>query len=137
MRAELSRQLMINVSNEVGSLAEILDVISAEGINLIALCAYEAEGTAAIMFVADDNNAAKKLLEKQGYQVVQEEVILLSLENKPGALKMVTDHFAEAGVDLRLAYGSVDNDVERSKLVIIAKDNLDAMMVIKTLLERG
>lgn len=137
MRAELNRQLMINVSNEVGSLAEILDVVSTAGINLIALCAYEIERQAAIMFVSEDNNSAKKLLEKQGYQVSEEEVILLSLKNEPGALKTVTDHFAEAGVDLRLVYGSVDADVTHSKLVIIAKDNLDAMMVIKTLLERS
>ena len=137
VRGELSRQLMISLDNNVGTLAEVTSAISASGINMVALCAYAVEKTVAIMFVTEDNNAARKILEDQGCQVREEEVILLSLENKPGALQTVTNRLAEAGVDLKLIYGSVDKDSKTSRLISIAESNLDAMMIIKTQLERG
>ncbi len=137
VHAEMSRQLMISLDNNVGTLAEVTSAISASGINMVALCAYAVGKTVAIMFVTEDNNAARKILEGQGCPVREEEVILLSLENKPGALQSVTDKLAESGIDLKLIYGSVDKDSKTSRLVVIAENNLDVMMVIKTQLERG
>jgi hypothetical protein len=136
IKATLDRQLMIQVTNEVGTLAQITGSIAASGINMVAICAYALEDTVAIMFVTEDNNESKKILENNGYQVNEEEVILLSVANKPGALKSITERIAEAGIDLRLIYGSVDKNAEVSRLVVIAENNLDAMMIIKTLIER-
>lgn len=136
IRAELERQLMIQVTNEVGTLAQITGGIASSGINMIAICAYAIENTVAIMFVTEDNNEAKKILENGGFLVNEEEIIMLSIDNKPGALQMVTEKIAEAGIDLRLIYGSVDKKAEVTRLIVIAENNLDAMMIIKTLIER-
>jgi hypothetical protein len=132
VHVEVDRQLMIRVSNELGTLAEVTNAVSDSGINMIALCAYSIEDTVAIMFVTEDNNAAKQILEERGYDIVEEEVLLLSVENKPGALQAVTDKLAESGIDLSLIYGSVDKSAEICKIILIAKDNLTAMMVIKS-----
>ena len=90
----------------------------------------------AVMFVTSDNNEAKRLLAAKGYDVQEEEVILLSIDNKPGAFQRVTDKIAEAGIDLILVYGSVDESAEVNRSVIISNNNLDMMMIIKTELER-
>ncbi len=137
VHAELEKQLMIMVNNSIGSLAEVTSVISASGINLVALCAYEVGNKVAVMFVTEDNNAAKKLLEKQGFHVQEEEVVLLSIDNKPGALQIVTEKIAAAGISLRLIYGSVEKKGPTSRIIIIADNNLDVMMIIKTELERS
>ena len=89
------------------------------------------------MFVTDDNNSAKKLLESHNVNVQEEEVILLSIDNKPGVLRAVTDKMAATGIDLTLMYGSVDPGAEVARLVLVAKNNLDVMMLIKTELERS
>ncbi len=137
IKAELGRQLMINVDNTVGSLAEVTSVVSASSINQIAICAYSVGKKVAIMCVTEDNNAAKKLLEDQGFLVQEEEVVLLTIDNKAGSLQRVTDKIAEAGVDLKLIYGSVSPGQESARIVIIAENNLDVIMVIKTELERS
>ncbi len=134
--AELGKQLMIRVEDHVGTLAEITNLVSPSGINMIALCAYAVGKTVAIMLVTDDNNATKKLLQKKGYRVEEEEIILLTVDNKPGSLQRVIDKIAQAGIDLRLIYGSVEKNSEHSRIVLISKNNLDAMMIIKTELER-
>ena len=108
IKAELARQLMVRGDNEIGMLAQITRVISKSEINLVALCAYSIGSNVAVMFVTDDNNEAKRLLTAKGYDIQEEEVILLSVDNQPGALQRVTDKIAEAGIDLTLVYGSVD-----------------------------
>lgn len=136
IKAELARQLMVRGENEIGLLARITRVISEAKINLFALCAYSIGPNVAVMFVTDDNNEAKRLLEADGYDVQEEEVILLSIENKPGALQKITDTIAEAGIDMTLIYGSVDESAAVNRSVIITSNNLDVMMIIKTELER-
>jgi len=137
IKADIDRQLMISVKNDVGMLAAVTSVITSTGINLRANCAYAVEDKAAFMFVTDDNNAAKKLLEVHNIMVHEEEVILLSIDNKPGVLRTVTDKIAEAGINLTLMYGSVDPSAEIARIVLVARDNLDLMVLIKTELERS
>lgn len=135
--AEMSHQLMLRLDDQVGSLAEVISAISSSGINMIAICAYTLDKTVAIMFVTEDNNKAKKILEKYGMEVAVEEVILLSIENKPGALQSITDKIADSGIDLKLIYGSVDPNDNVSRIVMIAEDNMEVMLILKTMLERG
>ena len=135
--AVFDKQLMICVSNKVGTLAEVTSVIAASGINLVAICAYALADIVAIMFVTEDNNEAKKQLEQRNLNVVEEEVILLTIENKPGTLQRVTEKVAEAGIDLTLIYGSVEKEGKYSRIVLISRDNLEAMMIIKMILERN
>jgi len=137
IKVELSKQLMIRLDSTVGSLAHVTSAISSHGINMIALCAYEIEDTVCIMFVTEDNNEAKQLLEGQGVKVGEDEVVILRLDNKPGALQAVTDKIAEAGINLRLMYGSADQGAETCSIILIARNNLDVMMLVKTELERG
>lgn len=136
VKAELGRQLMVRGNNEIGMLAKITRVISQADINLVALCAYSIGNNVAVMFVTDDNNAAKRLLQAKGYEVQEEEVIFLSIDNQPGALRKVTDKIAEAGIDLTLVYGSVDASAAVNRSVVISNNNLEVMMIIKTELER-
>lgn len=128
---------MISVENDVGMLAAVTSVITSTGINLLANCAYAVNDKAAFMFITDDNNAARKLLESHNIIVQEEECVLLSIDNKPGVLRAVTDKMAEEGIDLTLMYGSVDPSAEIARLVLVSKNNLDVMMLIKTELERS
>ncbi len=136
IKAELARQLMVRGDNEIGMLAQITRVISKAEINLVALCAYSIGSNVAVMFVTDDNNEVKRLLTAKGYDIQEEEIILLSIDNQPGALQRVTDKIAEAGIDLTLVYGSVDESAAVNRSVVISSNNLEVMMIIKTELER-
>jgi hypothetical protein len=137
IKATLDRQLMVFTSNQIGSLAEITSIISSSGINLVAICAYAIQDKVAIMLVTEDNNAARKLLESQDCKVQEEEVVLLTLDNKPGALQAVTERIAQSGIDLKLIYGSSDPTAQLCRIVLISENNLDVMMIIKTELERS
>ncbi|MFH1622466.1 MAG: ACT domain-containing protein [Candidatus Omnitrophota bacterium] len=132
-RAILDKQLIITVDNKVGTLAEVSGVISTSGINLIAVCAYAVDNKGFIMFVSENNKEAEKLLKEKGYEVREEEVILLNLDNKPGALQAVTQRVADAGIDLTFIYGSVEQKGKTSRIVLISEDNKHVLALIKTM----
>ncbi|VAW14746.1 hypothetical protein MNBD_BACTEROID05-615 [hydrothermal vent metagenome] len=129
--AHLDTQLMIAVDDKVGTLADVTGVISGSGINLVAACAYSFDGKGQIMFVTEDNKQAQSLLEEKGYNVRDEEIILLTLNNQPGTMQKVTDKIAQQGIDLNLFYGSVDKEGEISRMVLISEDNAAVMMAIR------
>lgn len=131
VKVELDRQLMIRVEDSPGALAKMVETVSSNGINILAICAYSVDNVAAFMFVTDDNNATRKLLEAKKYKISEEEVVVVSIPNKPGALQSVTDTIAQFNIDLALMYGSVDKTSEVSRVVMIARSNLDLMMVLK------
>lgn len=133
MNAVLDKQLMITVDNKVGTLAQVSSVVSSSGINLIAVCAYAVDNRGFIMFVAEDNNNAKKLLRAQNYDVREEEVVLVTLDNRPGALQAVAQRIADEGIDLTLIYGSVEKGAKKSRLVLVSEDNKSVLAVIKTM----
>lgn len=132
-RAILDKQLIITVDNKVGTLAEVSGVISISEINLIAVCAYAVDNKGFIMFVSENNKEAKKLLKEKGYEVREEEVILLNLDNKSGALQAVIQRIANAGIDLTFIYGSVERKGKTSRIVLISEDNKHVLALIKTM----
>lgn len=128
--AVLGKQLMVSVHNEVGVLSQAAGSIADAGINLIAVCAYVIDNKGFILFVTDDNNRAKNVLKAKKYDVMEEEVIIISLDNKPGTLGKITEKIAQVGVDLTLLYGSVEEKGKTSKVVIVSENNKLALAAI-------
>ena len=129
--AVMSKQLIITVNNKVGTLAEVTHVVSSVGINLIAVCAYAVDNKGVIIFVTEDNSKAKKLLQDKKYDVREEDVILLSIDNKPGELEKVTQKIAKAGIDVTLLYGSVEQRGKTSRLILVSENNKAAFAAVQ------
>ncbi len=132
MSVTLGKQLMITVDNRVGALAEASRLMSDSGINLIAVCGYVIDSKGFILFVTEDNDKAKSALKAKRYDVRDEEVILVSLDNKPGTLKAITEKIAKVGVDITLLYGSVESKGKSSTIVIVTENNKVALAALKT-----
>ena len=130
-KATLGQQLMITVDNRVGALAEAASIVAESGINLVAVCAYVIDNKGFILFVTENNAKAKSVLKAKKYDVREEEVVLVSLDNKPGTLKTITEKIAQAGIDLTLLYGSADEKGKSSKIVVVSENNKAALAVLQ------
>jgi hypothetical protein len=131
INAILDSQLMITVNNKVGTLAEVTSVIAASQINLIAISAHAIDNVGHIVFVTENNREAKKLLKSKKYDVHEEPCVLVTLDNKPGALQSVTTKIAQAGIDLTLIYGSVEKEGIISRVVMISEDNQSLLVAVR------
>lgn len=131
MKAEIVNQLMISVNNKMGALAKVSTLISAAAINMIAICAYTIDQKGFIMFVSDDNKRALKLLKEKGYNIWEEEAVLATIDNKPGALQSLAKMVADEGIDLDLIYGSVNKKGKTSPIVLVSEKNPAVLTLIQ------
>ena len=131
-RADLGKQIAVTVTNKIGILADMSKLMAECGLNIEAVAGYAREGEARIMLLTDDNLRAEDALKKAGYKnLKEEEVIVMELENKAGALKYVTDILAAKGIDIKFTYGTVCSANCPAKLIIATSDNEKAIVALK------
>ena len=87
--ANLSKEIVVKISNKIGTLAKISKLVSDHGINIVAVAGYGKAFPpgAEIMMVTDDNLRATDALKKGNFgSVAERDVVILELENRPGVL---------------------------------------------------
>ncbi len=127
----LGEEIVISTKNKVGLLADISMMLAARGINIEAALGYQAGGNARLMLVTSANLPIVDELRKKKYKSVEEtEVVLVDIENKPGALKVVTTQLREAGIDIKYLYVTSCSPGGSSKMVIQTSDNEAAMAAL-------
>jgi len=128
-----AKEIAVTVVNKIGVLAEMSKILSSEGINIEAVAGYAADDqTAKIMLVAADSLKAVGALKKAGYNSLQEkEVVIVELENKTGALKLITAKLAAAEIDIKQIYGTTCAAGCPASIVISTVDNEKALAALK------
>ena len=129
---ELGKEIVVTAANKVGVLANMSKIMADHGINIEGVAGYAVNNEAKIMLVADDVSRAKDALQKAGYKSLKEnEVILVDLENKLGALKGLTAKLATANIDIRYTYGTVCSEGCPARIILSTSDNEKALVLLK------
>jgi len=129
--AKLVKQLIVTTQDKPGMLAEVTGVIASQGINIEAICAYGMEGKAIFYLVTKNNAKAKQALTAKGWQVNEEDVVMLDLENKPGALSQLSSKLKAKNINLKYCYGSACSSTCPCRLVLNADDNKQLLEALK------
>jgi len=86
------------------------EVLGEAGINIEGMCGFLVEGKGEIHILVRNGSAARKALEKAGFDARNVRPVLVrDLENKPGTLGDAARRLADAGVNLTLLYLAADN----------------------------
>jgi len=135
----LGEELVISADNKVGLLAEIASMLASRGINIESALGYESGKTAKLMLVTSANLAIVSELKKMKYGSVEEtEVVMVELEDKPGAMKVVTTELKKAGIDIKYLYVTSPSVRQgSSRMVISTSDNEAAMALLVKYTEAG
>lgn len=128
----LGEEVIITTKNKVGLLADIATMLANEGVNIEAVVGYEAGKTAKLMLVTNANLKIVNELKKKKYKLVKEiEVVMVELENKPGALKVVTTELRKKKIDIKHLYvTSSAMGGGSSRMVLVTSDNEKAMAAL-------
>jgi hypothetical protein len=112
------KDLTVVLENRPGKMAEMGEALGKAGINVEGMCGAAAEGNASVHILVQDSAGARHALEASGIKVSRErEVLVLQIEDRPGALGAVARKIASAGVNIDLVYLASGN-----RLVIGADD---------------
>ncbi len=133
-KAVLTKQLYVTVDNEIGMLNKLADYMADRGINIEAVAGYEVQGTnkARIMLVVEDVRRAGDALKEKGFLTVEvREELLVELDNRPGALKIVTGLLASRGINIKQIYGTASPGDSPVRVILSTSDNQKALVALK------
>ncbi len=101
-----------------GMLAKALNALSTAGINLEG----HAEMEGVVHVLTTDRGATRRALESAGFKVVREQqVVLVTVEDRPGSAAGIFRRIADAKVNIRFSYLATGNRL------VIGADNLDEL----------
>jgi hypothetical protein len=122
--------LIIDVDNTPGALAEVAAAISDAGVNIAAATCIGSGDRAELHILVPHAGAARHALAISHLAVSRErEVVVVDVHDRPGVLADLTRRVARAGVDLdlvyvatrnRIVFGAADLDALRAALGVAA-----------------
>ncbi|MCM8811575.1 MAG: ACT domain-containing protein [Candidatus Omnitrophica bacterium] len=118
----VEKQLSVFLENRPGGLAKICGTLAEAGINILALTIHDTVDHAIIRLLCDRPVKALLILEQLGLYILESDVIVYELENKPGALAEVARKLARADINIEYAYCSAVPDQGTGCLVIRADE---------------
>src|SRR3954465_1615707 len=114
--------LVIDIENTPGALAQVAAAISDAGVNIAAATCIGTGERAELHVLVPHAEAARHSLAISHVAVNRErEVVVVDVEDRPGALADLTRKIAKAGVDLDLVYVATRNRV------VFGATDLDAL----------
>jgi hypothetical protein len=104
--------LVIDIENSPGALAEVAAAISDAGVNIAAATCLGSGERTELHILVKHAEAARHSLAISHLAVTRErEVIVVDVEDRPGVLADLTRKIATAGIDLDLVYVATRNRV--------------------------
>jgi hypothetical protein len=104
--------LVIDIENTPGALAQVAAAISDAGVNIAAATCLGPGDQAELHILVKHAEAARHSLAISHLAVSRErEVVVIDVEDRPGVLADLTRKIARAGVDLDLVYVATQNRV--------------------------
>jgi hypothetical protein len=117
--------LVIDVENTPGALADVAAAISDAGVNIAAATCVGPADRAEIHILVKHAEAARHSLALSQLAVTRErEVVVVEVEDRPGVLADLTRKIARAGVNIDLVYVATRNRV------VFGSPDLDALRAV-------
>jgi hypothetical protein len=114
----LVRDLTLIPDDEPGVLARLGEAAGAAGLSIAGVSAFTGQGKGLVHVLVEDAERALAVLAEAGFAVrAAREVLLVPLEDRPGALGEVCRRLADAGVNVEQAYMA-----SGSRLVLVVSD---------------
>jgi hypothetical protein len=123
----MATDLTLYLNDDPGELARVGDVLGQAGANIAGLCAVASGGgQAEVHILVDDATPAFEALQAAGVKIATEqEVLVLEIEDRPGALGEIAHQLGSAKVNLTLVYLATN-----TRLVLGADNLADAKAAI-------
>lgn len=116
-------QIDIDVPDRPGELAKLAAILGTAGINIDAISAESAGGRSYVSLIANQPAQAREALVKHGYTCSTRTVLVVRLDDKPGALASLAKRLGDAGVDVvsAISLGTVGGHAQ----LALGVDNLE------------
>lgn len=127
------KQLTVLVPNEIGVAAKIATCLAEHGVNIEEIDIEGMEDRGIVVLSVDRYDEALRALRDHGFRAITQDVLLVSLEDKPGALAAIAVRLKDAGIDLRSMH-IMRRDEDGTIASLVASDPEKAADLLKDVL---
>ena len=127
----LSKQLSVMVENRRGALAEVYSKLAEKAVNILGLMVPDQAGVAPVRLVVNSVDTAKKVFESLSLKYTEEDVLVVQVSDRPGALGKLTRKLADHNLDVRYAYCSIQKGTGKAAVILAVSDVQEAAKVLK------
>lgn len=129
---QITKQLAVFLENKPGTLARMCDALADARINIFAITVSDTIDHSVIRMVVSDPRRALLLFEEHGTLVVEDDVLLVDGDNRPGSLAAICRRLAAAKVNIEYCYCATSPDSKKGLLVLRTSDAKKALKVLNS-----
>lgn len=124
------KQISVFVENKFGRLANIIDALSKNNIDISALSIADTTDFGILRMIVDDAEKAVLVLKEEGVAVKLTDVIAVALDDKPGGLANVMTTLTENEITIDYMYAFVGKKHGKALMVVKTDDMEKAAKVL-------
>ena len=121
-------EIFVVLENRPSTLGDMCSHLAENSINIEAIGVFQ--DTAKLL--VNNVNKAVKILSKLDYTVELRDVLLIQLENRPGALSEMATKLGNKGINIEYCYGTLSKKKNSNAVIIDVSDIDKAMKILKS-----
>jgi hypothetical protein len=126
-----AKQISAWVEDRPGMLGRVADALGERGISIRAFMAAVMDGRGFVRVVVDRPSAARRVFATHGWKTTEDEVVELTVPDRPGALGRVADRLGAAGVNIDYAYVGTARSASKVNLYLAVRDLKAAVKALR------
>jgi len=127
----LETQFSVFMVNKPGVLAQLLNVLAAEKVNIVAMTMMDSVEHGVMRLVGSGTEKTRDVLKRMNMQFSETQVLCVNLPNHAGAFADVTSKLAKAHVNISYAYCTAGARGGRTTAVLKVADVKKAMKILE------
>ncbi|WP_297827506.1 amino acid-binding protein [uncultured Methanobrevibacter sp.] len=118
------KQISIFVENKEGRIKKAIDTLAKENINIRALSIADTTKYGILRLIVSDNEKAIEALEKDGFIVKENDVLIVAVPDEPNGLNSTLAIFENQDINLEYLYAFVSSKTDEA-IVVMRLENME------------
>jgi len=127
---DIAKQLSVFLANKPGTLAQVCDELAREKVNIYALTISDTVDHAVVRMIVSDTQKALQIFGDHGTLAVENDVLMIDGDNRPGSLAQIAHRLAEAKINIEYAYLATSPSSKKGLAIIRPSNAKKALEVL-------
>ena len=125
------KQITVWVDNKPGEVGRITSALGKAKVNISAISCWSAGSESPIHLLVSSPAKAKRVLQELGVRLTEEEVLRVTLPDKPGSLGELGKKLGEGNINIEYTYASIPTGGKKGDLILSVSDVVGAARVLR------
>lgn len=124
-------QISIFMENKEGRVKNAINTLAKANINIRALSLADTSKYGILRLIVSDNSKAIESLEKDGFLVKKNEVIIVKINDEPDGLNSVLQILDKEKINVEYLYAFITNKIDQALVVMRLEDMEKGKAILK------